>query len=71
VGIEDQLWAMSQGPQVPNSIRALWPQFNSRIHTAFGRLTSMMQITDSENPIQLAELGLINEGDDKKTFFHY
>jgi hypothetical protein len=31
----------------------------------------MFAITDSENPILLAELGLINEADESKRFYHF
>jgi hypothetical protein len=31
----------------------------------------MVSITDSENPIKLAEYGLINEGDNAKSFMHF
>ena len=42
---------MTQGPQVPSTLRALWPEAKSRVYTAYGRLASMTQIADSENPI--------------------
>lgn len=71
VDLEDQLWAMCQGPQVPDSVKRLWPEMLARTHTAHGRLSSMLQLTDTEKPEQLAELGLINEGDKKKQFMHY
>jgi hypothetical protein len=31
----------------------------------------MISLTDRENPHQLAELGIINEGDKKRQFIHY
>jgi len=44
---------------------------SSRVHTSYGRLASMLQLADSEEPQKLAELGLVNEGDSKKQFMHF
>ena len=71
IDLEDQLWAMTQSPQVPSSVKNLWAQAKSRTHTAYGRLASLVQLADSEEPFKLAELGLVNEGDKQKRFMHY
>lgn len=71
VDLEDQLWAMIQGVQIPSSVKNLWPQQFARTHTTFGRFTSMITITDKEEPLKLASLGLINEGDKRRQFIHY
>lgn len=63
VELEDQLWAMMQDSQVPSKVKSLWPQSKSRTHTAFGRVASLLELAESEDPIKLAELGLVNEGD--------
>jgi hypothetical protein len=62
---------MTQAPQVPSKVKNLWPQTKSRTHTAYGRVASLLQLTESEDPIKLAELGLVNEGDTQKRFMHF
>jgi hypothetical protein len=62
---------MAQGPFVESSVKNLWPEMSSRVHTSYGRLASMLQLADSEEPQKLAELGLVNEGDSKKQFMHF
>jgi hypothetical protein len=49
----------------------MWIQAKSRTHTAYGRLTSLLGLTDGEDPIKLAELGLINEDQKYKRFVHF
>ena len=61
--IEDQLWAMTQTVNVPKEIRDLWPSHHLRQHTALGRLKTMIYFQDSEQPMKLAELGLMNTSD--------
>lgn len=56
---------------MPCQVRDLWPQAMSRNHTAYGRVASMLPLTDSQDPIKLAELGLINEGDKQTRFMHF
>jgi len=49
--LEDQLWSMVQDERVSFEVRQLWPPVMGRVHTAYGRLSSMMLINDSENPV--------------------
>ena len=69
--LEEQLWAMSQGPIVPQSVRDLWQKQVSRTYSAFTRLSSFAQFHDSEEPLTLAELGLLNYEDDHKKLRHF
>jgi hypothetical protein len=56
---------------VPYEVKNLWPSQLTRSYTAFGRLMTLLTLNDSEDPELLAELGLINEGDKRKQFFHF
>ena len=49
----------------------LWPSNTSRIYSAYNRLASLTQLQDSEQPIAMAELGLINYSDESKKFGHF
>jgi hypothetical protein len=49
--LEDQLWSMVQDERVSFEVKQLWPPVMGRVHTAYGRLSSMLQMNDSENPI--------------------
>ena len=69
--MEDQLWAMTQTVNVPKQIRDLWPSHHLRQHTALGRLNTMICFQDSEQPIKLAELGLMNTSDKQKKLSHF
>jgi hypothetical protein len=60
LGLEDQLWAMQQSPVVSKRVKNLWSSEMSRVHTAYGRLSSLLDIPDPEI---LADLGLVNIGD--------
>ena len=61
--LEDQLWAMTQSDSVSERVKRLWAIKPSRMHTSYSRLTSLVNFTDSEDPITLAELGLYNYSD--------
>lgn len=41
------------------------------MHTAFSRLASFVDFTDSENPFALSELGLYNYADQEKKISHF
>ena len=60
LGLEDQLWAMTQSDQVSSRVKNIWPNDTARVHTAFGRLSSLLSLPDSDDPVKLSELGLIN-----------
>ena len=62
---------MSQGSQVPQSVRDLWHKQVSRTYSAFARLSSFAQYHDSEDPMTLAELGLMNYEDGNKKLRHF
>ena len=56
---------MIRTPKSSPEVKALWPSLaHNRSQTAYGRLTSMLNLTDSEDPVQLAELGLYNISDE-------
>ena len=69
--LEEQLFSMTQGPQVPQSVRDLWSKQVSRTYSAITRLSSFAQYHDSEQPVTLAELGLLNYEDAHKKVRHY
>lgn len=71
VDLEDQLWSMIQDERVSFNVKQLWPPILGRVHTAYGRLSSMMQISESEDPIKLADLGLYNTDDRNKHLQHF
>ena len=52
-------------------MRDLWQRQVSRTYSAFTRLTSLAQYHDSEEPVTLAELGLLNYEDGNKKLRHY
>jgi hypothetical protein len=71
LSLEGQLWAMSQGSVVSQAVRDLWPEKTSRTHSALSRLASFVKFADSENPVDLAELGLCNYEDGNKKLTHF
>lgn len=71
LSLEDQLWAMAQGAVVSQAVRDLWPEKTSRTYSALSRLASFVKYADSENPIDLAELGLCNYEDQNKKLQHF
>lgn len=71
LGLEDQLWAMTQSDAVSERVKRLWPAQTSRLHSAFGRVSSFLNFTDSESPLTLAELGLFNYADKEKKLAHF
>lgn len=62
---------MTQGESVPEDVRDLWPHQVSRTYSAFTRLSSFAQYHDSEDPVMLAELGLLNYEDANKKLRHF
>jgi hypothetical protein len=62
---------MTQSQHVSPQVKMLWPHNQFRPHTALGRLMTMLPLKDSENPVKLAELGLINVYDTEKRFLHF
>lgn len=71
LGLEDQLWAMTQSDSVHERVKRLWPAQSSRMHSAFVRAASFVNFSDSERPVALAELGLINFADNEKKLCHF
>jgi hypothetical protein len=71
LNLEEQLWSMTQGSAVPESVRDLWSKQVSRSYSAFTRLSSFAQYHDSEDPVTLAELGLLNYEDGNKKIRHF
>lgn len=69
--LEDQLWAMTQSDLVSERVKRLWIIKPSRMHTAYSRLASFVDFTDSENPLALSELGLYNYADQEKKISHF
>ncbi len=62
---EDQLWALTQSDQASSCLKSLWSSSHtsSRIHTAYGRLASLITYPCSYDPRLLADLGLVNTQD--------
>jgi hypothetical protein len=54
---------MTQSDQVSSRVKAIWPSDTARVHTAFGRLSSLLSLPESDDPVKLAELGLVNTQD--------
>ena len=52
-------------------MRDLWQKQVARTYSAFTRLSSFCQYYDSEQPLKLAELGLMNYEDAHKKIRHY
>ncbi len=76
--LEDQLWAMIQTDQCPSSVKDLWStRSTSRIHTAFGRLSSLITFpcafkhANSLDISTLAEFGLVNTSDKYGKLQHF
>ena len=79
--LEDQLWAMIQTDEVPTSVKDLWASKSaSRIHTAYGRLSSLITMPgslfgDSDSSaislMELANLGLVNSADKYGKLHHF
>ena len=69
--IDEALFAqtLSANSVLSESARNTYPQSKSRVHTAFGRISSFLSQPMSysiENPICLAEAGLYNSSDSIK-----
>lgn len=62
---------MTQSSKVSQQVKVLWPSPQFRSHSTLARLLTMTTLQDSENPIKLAELGIINVQDEHKEFIHY
>jgi len=71
LGLEDQLWAMTQSDSVSERVKRLWSAQTSRMHSAYSRLASFVNYNDSEKPLTLAELGLVDYADQEKKLCHY
>jgi len=71
IDLEDQLWAMAQSDSVSERVKRLWPLQEARLHSTYGRVSSFINFSDSENPVNLAELGLINYADNEKKLCHF
>lgn len=71
LGLEDQLWAMTQSDSVSERVKRLWPTQSSRLHSAYVRTSSFVNFNDSERPVALAELGLFNYADNEKKLSHF
>jgi hypothetical protein len=56
---------------VGQAVLDLWPDKVSRLHSAYNRLGSMVQMSDSEEPLVLAELGLFNFFEEQKKLGHF
>lgn len=74
LGLEDQLWAMSQGSQISSQVKDMWVE-RTRIHTAFGRLSSLITFPlgphHSIDLQTLAEYGLVQTNDKYGHLQHY
>lgn len=51
VGLEDQLWAMTKSDLATSRVKNLWSAESARVHTTFGRLSSLMSLPDSVDPV--------------------
>ncbi len=77
VGLEDQLWAMTQSDQVPSSVKELWiSRSTSRLHTAYGRLSSLITLPGAKfgetlELEDLAEMGMVNTSDKYGKLQHF
>jgi len=68
--IDEQLWCITTSESCGDEIRALWDVRESRVHTAYGRLSSFLT-WPSPGAISLAEAGLINIGDKRPQLQHF
>jgi hypothetical protein len=69
---------MTQTDEVPSSVKDLWCETTSRIHTAYGRLSSLITFpevssceTKDMDLMTLAELGLISTNDKYGKLSHF
>ena len=68
--LDEQLWCLTSADDVGDDVRALWDIRTSRIHTAYGRLSSFVT-WPTPGSIALAEAGLCNIGDKKIVLQHF
>ena len=67
---DEQLWCLTSTDDVGDDVRALWDVRTSRVHTAYGRLSSFVT-WPTPSSITLAEAGLCNVGDKRVSLRHF
>lgn len=68
--LDEQLWCLAIAESSSDEICALWNVNTSRIHTAYGRLSSYVS-WPTNGAVQLAEAGLVNVGDKRIMLKHF